>query len=443
MTGFPSRRELLFSAGAVALTGIAAVGAALDTIVVGAGVAGIAAARTLRARGRTVLLLEAADRIGGRAFTDTSMPVPFDAGAAFFSGIASGNGAFYDVATALGTRSTAASDAPFGVAGGDGSAFSATYAALLSALLARGERVHDGLLEDTTVYEALRALRHLPHFGAALALLRVEESSHRAASVADYHAVTSGFPAPFVFPARDTRFVPSGMGALVARLAHGLPIVLGSPVMSIAYGDGAVTVRTGGGRTYRARRAIVTVSTGVLASRGIEFSPALPERYTSAIAALPMHPGYRAAISFTRPVFGVRAGCVRGFADLHLQLGLAFHVHGSEAPVVTFAADGAQAQTYENMPQAEVSRAFLSVLDDAFPGARAAWSGDIRASAWGKNPFVRGANTYATMGNSGARAVLAQPLGKTLCFAGEALARAGTSGVNAAWVSGMMAARLS
>src|SRR4051812_29043694 len=55
----------------------------IDIVVVGAGAAGLAAAKEIRAAGHSFALLEARPRIGGRAFTDTSLGVPFDAGAEY------------------------------------------------------------------------------------------------------------------------------------------------------------------------------------------------------------------------------------------------------------------------------------------------------------------------------------------------------------------------
>ena len=78
-----TRRALLAGIGGVALTGARAPSPEPDVVVVGAGSAGIAAAMALAARGFSVTVLEAMDRIGGRAFTDAStFGVPFDVGCA-------------------------------------------------------------------------------------------------------------------------------------------------------------------------------------------------------------------------------------------------------------------------------------------------------------------------------------------------------------------------
>ncbi len=79
-----TRREFgSYSAALPMMAGVAPVAANPDVLIVGAGVAGLAAAQVLVAGGRRVQVLEAAPRIGGRCYTDTAtFGTPFDLGAA-------------------------------------------------------------------------------------------------------------------------------------------------------------------------------------------------------------------------------------------------------------------------------------------------------------------------------------------------------------------------
>src|SRR6516225_3512797 len=84
-----SRRSLLAASAAFAVRPAFAAptpsGAPLDVVIVGAGAAGIAAARRIAAAGRRYLVIEATDHVGGRCITDTtSFGVPFDRGARWF-----------------------------------------------------------------------------------------------------------------------------------------------------------------------------------------------------------------------------------------------------------------------------------------------------------------------------------------------------------------------
>src|SRR5437588_6467587 len=109
-----SRREVLLTGGAAgiaALTGCAGSISSItplpsnqiyDVIVVGAGAAGIAAARAVQSSNRTVLVLEAMNRTGGRCWTDTSLGIPYEPGAQFMSQAQSLNTVLYPTAKQLG-----------------------------------------------------------------------------------------------------------------------------------------------------------------------------------------------------------------------------------------------------------------------------------------------------------------------------------------------------
>jgi monoamine oxidase len=442
-TGFPSRRDVLLSAGAIALTGLAgtaAVAPTYDAIVVGAGVAGIAAARMLRSHGRSALVLEAMHRIGGRVETDNSFPAPVDLGAQFFSGIAAGENAPYGHAKRLGFETIAASGVRSTVAGGDAATFRSTYAALLSALDERSERIRAGVAHDAPVADAVHSLRGLPHFQDALALL----VDARDRSLLDYANGVRHAPAPFVYPADDTHYFPSGVGNLIERLADGLSIVCDAPVASIAYDGDSVTLRTKRGRAYRARKAIVTASTGVLASGSIDFAPALPAAHRASICALPMSNAFKIAFGFSRDVFGGRYGIagtqMHAIAVLEGRSSVSMVTNVFGKPMAVFIAEGETADRYEQLSQTDTAQFFLKRLDVMFPGA-AAWNGTARATSWRSNPYTRGAASYATVGNAAARAALAEPIARTLWFAGEANARAAHGQMHGAWMSGVAAAR--
>jgi monoamine oxidase len=271
-----SRRDLLLSGCALAISGSVAAHswkrvAQFDAIVVGAGAAGIAAARRIRASGRSVVMLEATNRVGGRVADS----------AAFFTGKRS---ELYALASSFGLPTVAATD----VASRVGSA--STYAAMFAALVDRAEKIQEGAIPDEPAYHAVRHLRGLPDFDAVLAQLGISDDFRHPASLLDYHLVAHRSASPLIFPADDTLFIPSGVRDFVTRLATGIPVTFGARVTSIAYGERAAVVRTLAGEAYRARKVVVTVPPSVLASGAIAFSPLLPPATVSAIAALPMHP---------------------------------------------------------------------------------------------------------------------------------------------------------
>ncbi len=102
----------------------------------------------------------------------------------------------------------------------------------------------------------------------------------------------------------ESLFVFDGYGSLIEKLGEGLPIELEAEVDRIDWSGDGVAVRSSKGE-FRSRSAIVTVSTGVLASDQIEFKPALPAAWRAAIESLPMGKFVKVAIEFERDIYGV------------------------------------------------------------------------------------------------------------------------------------------
>jgi monoamine oxidase len=447
-----SRRSALIGAGATAISGaIGFAGPAWgsvihDVIVIGAGAAGISAARTIKSYGRSVLVLEAQDYIGGRARTDNTFPAPFDLGAQFMGDVVGGNNIIYQIAKGFGLSTLSSSVIPFGFLNGDEAAFFATYGAVLTALLSQGELIRDGAIADMTILQAVTGFESLPYFDTALNLLLVQDAANPVVgSLLDYYNFAAHSPAPFVYPANDTLFFPYGMGNLIQRLAKGLPVITQAPVSKISYGGaGPVIVNASGGRTYQARKVIVTASTGVLRSKGIAFAPDLPPRYTYAFDALPMGSAYKAAFAFKKNIFAGHAGVsgaqMTSLIDLVDQPGLSLFANDFGKPMAVFIADSKLGDGYESMSETQASNFFLKILEKYFPGATAAWTGKIRITNWRSNQYTQGATSYAKTGHTAARTHLATPVDQKVWFAGEALSISAHSQIQGAWLSGETAA---
>ncbi|MBS0562878.1 MAG: FAD-dependent oxidoreductase, partial [Proteobacteria bacterium] len=259
----------------------------VDVAVVGAGVAGLGAAATLRAVGVSHLVLEAGARVGGRVHS-TPLPwlgeTPFEHGAVWLhaaernpvAAIAEAQGDALTDAASLRRECTMLDGRP------------ATDAELrdYAAAWPRFHAAAEALLEDREDARLCEVARHLPDDPWALS---VEAWEGPVIAAADADALSLRDWRDNVLTGSDL-LVQGGLGAFVRnRLAQGVAVRLRTPVRTIKWGGprGGVVLETPAG-SVSARACIVTVSTGVLAAGGIAFKPALPAPTQDAIAALPM-----------------------------------------------------------------------------------------------------------------------------------------------------------
>jgi monoamine oxidase len=417
-----------------------------EIVIVGAGVAGLAAAAALRAQGRPFLVLEAKGRIGGRAWTTWPAElgrVPFDHGASWLH--AAERNPLAALAKAAGWRlldtermrqrrlfvgerlATPAEEA----------AYREAYDAIVASARARAARD-----PDISLAEALRPYADHPWAPTIAAW----EGAIIAAADADVLSLKDWAANSLE---GQNLAVPDGLGALVAALLapRAEDIRLHCPVRLIRWQEpnGAVVLETQHG-TLHARAAIITVSTGVLAAGGIVFRPELPALTQEAIHALPMGLLSKVAFRLREPEQpGLPASCAifrqrRSFAEP----AVIFHARPfGRDYVVSFFGGRTAWELAKAGPEA--AEDFVRAEWRAFFGASAdGWlaPGAVHTE-WGTDPDVRGAYCYARPGQAEARARLAQPLAEgRLLFAGEACHMGLGGTVGGAYLSGWKAAEI-
>jgi monoamine oxidase len=408
----------------------------VDVIVVGAGVAGLAAAAALRERGRRVAVLEAAGRIGGRAWTLDLGGYAFDAGASWLhdadrnalTSIAMADGAVLTDSDAV--RRRMLFDAGREV---DGAGFARASAAFDAACEAAAAGA-----EDVSVAAAIAGLRGDPWM----------------ATVENWEAAQIAAADPQRFSVRDwvatalsgrNLTVAGGLGALVVRCLGAMAgeVHLDTPVTAIDWSGAGVVVTTPRG-TLRARSVIVTVSTGVLAAEMIRFTPGLPQATLAAIGGLPM--GLLSKVALRVPDtarLGVPAdSSARRRIAAAGEACMSFQLRPGGAAFVVGFVGGNAAWLLAAEPEA-ASVAFARAELARTLGAEAAHAVQMaHVTRWGSDPWQRGAYAYAVTGAAGARAALGEKLGDgRLVFAGEATCTDGLAGtVGGAWNAGRAAA---
>jgi len=420
-----SRRGFIGGAAFLLTAGRSA--AAADVAIVGAGAAGLAAAKALRQAGRSFVVLEARARIGGRAFTDESLGVPFDAGAQYIHWAERNPWKKIADEFKVPLQDDGASGIPIVFANGvrmpdderarRRGAFSRIWQALEA-----------GVSADRSFAEAVKgASPEIVGAAGGITQFALGEDPERV-SIADYDQLWAG----------DDYVVPSGYGALVARWGAEVPVRLSTPVSAIRWGGRGVALETERGMV-RAGAAIVTASVGVLKAGGIRFSPELPASMRDALDGLGMGAYTKVALKIDR----ARAEPLEGADYIELVDGSAvsfeFWPFGRDLCMVMLGGDHAR-RLCEAGERAAVDFATERLAGMVGGHIREAIAGG-RLAAWWTDPYARGSYSVARPGRVAAREALRQPVDARIFFAGEATAGGGAMTVGGATLDGERVAR--
>jgi monoamine oxidase len=405
--------------------------APLDVIVIGAGGAGLTAAKELLVAGINVLVLEARDRIGGRAFTDTSLGVPWDRGCSWLH--ASEVNPLVPIARQAGFELIADEyprhvyDKSKRMSGAETAGLRAVGERITREL---GEAGQHGL--DIPAEAALtQATLADPWFPMAAAGL----TSWEGIEAANYSVLDSQ---QFIEKGADL-MIPRGYGAFLSAYAKDVDVRLRTPVTRIRWSGRGVVAETPAG-TASARVAIVALPASIITAGAVIFSPYLPVEVLQAHHDLPLGVMNKVALRFKRNVFPneqlevmmLRRSDNRGLEYLTRMWGENFCVGLSAGRLAQELEVAGEAATIEHalaeltiMLGGEVRRQFDR-------GATTAWAGD---------PWSRGSYSHCLPGRFGARAILTRPVGGRIVFAGEHTEQTAYGTLHGAHMSGLRAAR--
>jgi len=414
-------------------------------VVIGAGAAGLAAGRSLKQSGVDVIVLEARDRVGGRAYTvgDPNADVAVELGAEFIHGDPS---ATFALLRETGQR--AIDDAWQSVAYRNRALVESTDAwdKTVEILMSVHENAEDETVEEFLQQMRARGLDEHDYESTRLLIEGFDAARIRDASI---KAIAEEWKGNFDEPQHR----PSGGYApLMNHLARSLTerLIMQAVVDEVVWSSTGVVVR--GSRfderlEVRAKAAIVTLPIGVLrASDAIQFEPQLPDEKLKAIDAIIPGPVTKMVFRF-RTAFWERAenGRFRDMSFFHTPAGpfqAFWTMLPQRAPQMVEWAGGTTADTVCKSTAHDCFVVAIDQLKRLFPEC------DVRSEVqnayhhdWQCDPFARGAYSYLRVNGGNARAVLAQPLSGTLFFAGEASVPAKESGtVSGALDSGYRAA---
>lgn len=450
-----------------------------EVVVVGAGMAGLAAAVDLSARGVSVLVLEARDRVGGRVLTlrEPGVALPIELGPEFVHGDAP---ELTRLARETGSPLIEVDATHWERRNGRVLPSSTFERALGDALQAAGRRTRTARRAGSGRRASAVRARHPARagrdlaFAEAVARARLREPAR--SRVIDY---VEGFQAAHAdristlsvtgedLGTERVRRVLEGCDQLPERWSDRLPagsVRLGTAVTSVTWSDAGVVVACrsaidGRESLVRARRAVITLPLGVLAppdgsAPPVRFEPAL-ETKSRALAQLAMGNVVRIVLRFDAAFWEDRSvvrakkdACLERLSFLHPR-GLPFQAmwtqHPLHAPLLTAWAGGAKADALAGRSEKELVSSALASLAATLGVTPAltrkrwieAWHHD-----WSRDPFARGAYSYVLAGGMHAAQALAQPVEGRLFFAGEATCAPPSNGtLEGAVASGRRAAR--
>ena len=399
-----------------------------EIVVVGAGAAGIAAARRVLAANRRVVVVEASSRIGGRCWTDTeTFGVPFDRGARWIYSQNSNP-------VARLARSVAMD----------------VYAAPQAQKIRIGRRnARAGETEDflTTLVRTNRALGDLNRKADVSAQDAMPKDTGEWAKTLEFTLgpataskdlkEVSSLDLSRLEPRDAGAFCRQGLGALIAKLSEPVPVALGQPATRIVWSGRDIAVETAAGR-ISARAVIVTASANVLSSGKIRFAPDLPKRQVDAASRLSLGSYDHIALELPGNPLGLQRDdfIVEKSESNRTALLLA---NIANSPLCVVDVGGSFGRDLSAQGEAAMVAFAIEWLTKLYGSDIKAAVKRSAVTRWNASPFVLGAVSAAAPGAQGSRKILMEPLG-SLFLAGEAAHETQWGTVGGAWESGERAA---
>ena len=422
------RREFLkASINVVALSALPQISLAQsnpDVVVIGAGSAGLAATAELLKNNKSVICIEAMNRIGGRCHTDNSIfGVPYDTGAHWLHNLHSQwNDNYYNQIAQYGKDN--------------------------------GFKIYDDYYEDDIIYDGRKIINDQKKIWDLYSKIKkIKSKAKEDRPFIDFIPNNLKQDKWFdtvakIITTRDfdnfspydgnknwqsggdgNGFVKGGYGALLAHYRKGVPVKLNTIATKINWSGKGVKVETNNG-TIDAKACIVTVSTGVLNSSKIKFTPELPAKKYEAFDGISMNSYHRIAIEHDPKFFslyGINA-------DNYLYMKVDSENSNSEPEAVNgllrvfgknvsyFNTKGRFAKDLENEGQDASIDFVLNKLRSTLGSSIDKYFIKAHATEWINNPYTLGAYSGAKPGKANLRNALKEPVGKKIFFAGEATA---------------------
>jgi monoamine oxidase len=396
-----------------------------EVVIVGGGAAGIAAARRLTDAGVDCLLVEARDRLGGRAYTTDIAGYPVDLGCGWlhsadhnpWCAIAQAQGFEIDRTAPPWTRPAISVGFPLDEQAAFRDAMNEFYERLDELAAAEPDRAATACLEPGNRWNGLIGAVGTYVTGADLDVVSVRDFARYEDSGVNYR-------------------VKAGYGTAIAAHAAGVKVALNCPVTGIDHSGRRLKIETADG-TITAASVIVTLPSTVLAEERLKFTPELPDKIEAA-RGLPL--------GLADKLFLLLDGAeefeqdTRLFGHKDRRQTATYHLRPFGRPLIEVYFGGSFAHELEAAGEAAFFDFAVSELTMHLGGDFAKRVKPSGMHAWGTDQFARGSYSSALPGRAEGRAVLTAPVDDRLFFAGEACSRQDFSTAHGAYLTGIAAA---
>jgi monoamine oxidase len=403
----------------------------VDVVIIGAGAAGLAAGHELVRAGKSVLVLEARERVGGRCWT-RQMPgleIPVELGAEFIHGEAE---VTFSLLKQAGLGAVDSVREQRYLANG--------RLRSINAFAEAQRAVGKGDLGKDVSFDQFLARRRVPQKTKAFARMMVQGFDAADPKRVSARSIIEEWGAGSLGASQPRP--QGGYGALMGWLANaivarGVRLHLGATVSRMEWKRGSVSVAgTFAGQSFKARakRAIVTLPLGVLQRGPLHFPQKRP-----ALRKLASGPVIRVALRFHDPFWQKAAPGVAFFHSPAAPFPTFWTPLPMRAPLLTCWAGGPKAVRLTGAGESKLIGAALRSVESLFGPCRGGLAAAF-VQDWQQDALSGGGYSYLLVGGQGAREELAAPLDQRIFFAGEATDKDEAGTVAGALRSGRRAA---
>ena len=413
-------------------------------VVIGAGLAGLAAARQLQQMGHDVVVVEARERVGGRIWTSTKWEdIPVDFGATWIHGVR--RNPITELADEIQASRLSTSYDRYVLYASGGQLASSAEEASIEALR---ERLYDQIAtaqaadDDASILQVIHDLRSQYDESSAEYrfinfILSAEFEMEYAGGIDDLSA--HWFDSIEEFAGEDVLFA-HGFQVITQFLASDLRLELGQVVREIQWQQAPVRVITEAAE-FEADQVVVTLPLGVLQAQQVQFSPELPGAKQTAVSRLGMGVLNKCYLRFQQAFWPETVDWLEYVSpERGVWSEWVSFMWAANVPVLLGFSAAERAREIEAWSDAAIVASAMATLRVIF-GPQIPDPVDYQITRWAMDPFALGSYSFNALGATPEmRTTLAAPLGDKLFFAGEATERDYFGTAHGAYLSGLRAA---